>query len=98
MPIIDDLRRKFKGNGIIYDDKGGWGQPIRDVTRVEKDSKNRIKRYYVEGIGWVSKSRALAMAAKGQIDNAVIVRPKRGSPYLRSIPDKSRSNFSDMVV
>lgn len=95
------IRIKVKENHfgrVVYDTHPGWGVPIREITKIERKRKDGITRYFVEDIGWVSKERAIAMTAKGQIDNAVLVTPKNGAPYLRSVPDKTRPNFRDLIV
>jgi hypothetical protein len=41
---------------------------------------------------------AVALAEAGQINNAVVVHPANGQPYLRSRPDNKKSNnFAEMA-
>jgi hypothetical protein len=46
----------------------------------------------------VSRSKAVELAAKGKIDNAIPVFPRRGKSYLRSRPDtNSDNNLGGMI-
>ena len=75
-----------------YDSSTDWGIPIREITQIEFDKNRKIKRYYVQEIGWLSRKRAITMTARGLIDNAVLVQPRDGQPYLRTRPDANASN------
>jgi hypothetical protein len=80
------------GGEIVYENSGTWGDPIQKVTKVERNKSGAIKKYYVENQGWLTKHQALKLAAKGLIDNVVIVQPKSGKPYLRALPDSQGKN------
>ena len=69
----------------------------RKITGIQKDKRGRIHKYFVQELGWLTKSRAIQLTLRGEIDAVVV---KRGtSMYLRSRPDGSRgNNFSDMSV
>lgn len=89
--------KKF-GDNMTYENSGIWGDPIQKITKVENDKSGAIKRYYVDNQGWLTKHQALKLAAKGLIDNVVIVQPKSGKPYLRSLPDsKGKNNLRDLA-
>ncbi|MGK5094695.1 DUF3892 domain-containing protein [Deltaproteobacteria bacterium TL4] len=82
---------------IKYDYSDGWGEPMKYVTDAEKGKTGAIERYFVEEMGWLSKSKAVDLAEQGQIDN-VVVHPSNGQPYLRSRPDNKKSNnFKEMA-
>ncbi len=85
------------GDDVAYEKSGTWGDPVQKITNVERDKSRAIKRYYVENQGWLTKYQALKLAANGLIDNVVIVQPKSGKPYLRSLPDsKNKNNLRDL--
>ena len=88
-----------KFGSVVYDDATDWGDPIRHITRVEKGRNGRIARFFVDDYGWISRKRAIELVAKAKIDNAVLVQPKNGEPYLRALPDRETGdNFSSMVT
>ena len=85
------------GEDIEYSFEKNWGEPVSEIIDIKRDKKGNIVRYRVEHYGWVSKKKAISLAAKGKIDNAVVVQPRNGDPFLRSRPDsKSENNFSNM--
>lgn len=84
---------------VVYDPAVDWGEPIRLITQVERGRDGRIARLFVDDYGWISKKRAIELVAKAKIDNAVLVQPKNGEPYLRALPDpKTGNNFLSMVT
>ncbi|MGK5095343.1 DUF3892 domain-containing protein [Deltaproteobacteria bacterium TL4] len=83
---------------VAYDPNENWGEPMKYVTNAERGKAGTIEKYFVEEKGWLSKFEAVALAENDEIDNAVVVHPKNGQPYLRSRPDKKKSNnFSEMA-
>jgi rRNA processing protein Gar1 len=95
-----DIRDK---NGDIiketeYYHSDGWGIPIINIIDAKKDHKGVLCGFLLEGYGWISKSEAIKMTQEGKIHNTVYVNPKNHAPYLRSRPDKSKSNnFKNMA-
>ena len=85
---------------VAYDERDDWGEPIRLITQVEMGTSGRIERFYVRDYGWLSKTRTIRLVAQGKIDNAVLVQPRNGAPYLRSRPDggDDEGNFLSMVT
>ena len=63
----------------------------KKISAVRKGKMGKIKSYHVEGIGWLSKSKAVALVRQGEID-AVIAHSRSGTIYLRSRPDKTVDN------
>ena len=61
------------------------------IIDVRKNKKGTIIEYLIEFFGWVSKPRGIVLAQQGRLD-AVVVRSRSGSLYLRSRPDKSTTN------
>lgn len=74
------------------DKTGAWGEPIAEVTEVKRDQSGAISKYFIEQYGWISKAKAVELAAYGKIDNATPVFPKNGNPYIRSRPDANKKN------
>ena len=65
-------------------------------TGVEKDKSGRIQKYFVPELGWLTKSRAIQLATKGELDAVVVER--NGTKFLRSRPDVSpENNLSNMA-
>ena len=73
----------------------GWGKaegtitelPKKNqVTGVMKNKKGVIQSYQIEGYGWVSKERGVALATAGKVDAVVAVSPK-GNQFLRARPN-----------
>ena len=84
---------------VTYNPAVNWGEPIRFITKVEKGHDGKVKRFFVEEYGWISRRRAIELVANAKIDNAVLVQPKSGGLYLRALPDGNRNNnFSAMVT
>ena len=98
--IYITVMKKIKENefgNIKYDANPGWGIPLRNIVGVKKNKKGIIQKYFVEKVGWISKTQAVNMANKGSIDNAVIAISRNGNIYLRSKPDNTLSNnFTQM--
>jgi hypothetical protein len=85
------------GEPVEYSAERDWGEPIANITGVRRNKERDITHYYVELYGWLPRARAILLAARDKIDNAVVVQPKKGKPYLRSRPDStSENNFSNM--
>ena len=85
------------GKNVEYSSEKNWGEPILEIIDIKRDKKGKIIRYRVEHYGWVSNKKAILLAAKGKIDNAVVVQPRKGKPFLRSRPDSTaENNFSNM--
>ena len=92
-------KEKDRWNEVSYDSSNNWGIPIRNIIGVKKNKKRKIEQYLVEEYGWVARKKALTLTSKGLIDNAVVVIPKYGDPYLRSFPDKeSENNLSNLSI
>ncbi|MGK5090450.1 DUF3892 domain-containing protein [Deltaproteobacteria bacterium TL4] len=86
------------GGEVDYNHSNGWGDPIIYIIGAKRGKSGRLEEFLVEKRGWVSKSQAIALVEQGEIDNAVVVRPKQGEPYLRSRPDRRKAdNFSQMA-
>ncbi len=74
----------------------GWGkdkegkitelQTKSPVTGVMKDKKGVIQSYRIDGYGWVSKDKGIALALDGKVDAVVATSPK-GSRFLRARPN-----------
>ncbi len=68
----------------------------KKITAIQKDKSGRIQKYFVQELGWLSKSRAVQLTLQGEID-AVVVR-RNGGKFLRSRPDASPgNNLSNMA-
>jgi len=61
------------------------------ITRVRKNKKRTITAYFVESLGWISKSKAIALAQEGEID-AVVATSRNGNLFLKTRPDKDETN------
>ena len=93
-PLRDNEFRR-----VVYEDRDDWGEPIRVITKVGRGRSGNLERFYVKDYGWLSKQRAIRLVALGEIDNAVLVQPRNGEPYLRARPDSdSGRNFQSMVT
>ena len=89
---------KDKENKVVYDPNPGWGEEMKYIIDANRGKSGTIEEYEVERIGWISKEEAIMMTEQEEIDNAVVVRPRNRTPYLRSWPDKQKSNnFSTMA-
>ena len=99
---IDVLLKKAVSDdefGIyVKDHSEEWGEPIANITQIKRAENGNISEYFVEQYGWISKSKAVELAAKGKIDNATPVFPKKGEAYLRSRPDASSENNLDGMI
>jgi hypothetical protein len=84
---------KYEGNDI------GKIQVLplkKKITNVENDKSGRIQKYFVPELGWLTKSRAIQLATKGELDAVVVER--KGTKFLRSRPDVSpENNLSNMA-
>ena len=102
--VADDEFDIKDGNGksqikVEYDYSDGWGDLITYIIGVKMGKNGSLEEFNVDNLGWISKFEAIALVEQEKIDNAVVVRPKSGEPYLRSRPDrKKENNFSQMVV
>ncbi|MCG8337587.1 MAG: DUF3892 domain-containing protein [Proteobacteria bacterium] len=102
--VADDEFDIKDGNGksqikVEYDYSDGWGDLITYIIGVKRGKNGSLEEFNVDNLGWISKFEAIALVEQEKIDNAVVVRPKSGEPYLRSRPDrKKENNFSQMVV
>ena len=68
----------------------------KEILKVRKNQKGTISSYYVEGMGWISKKKGILLAKKGKI-NAVVVKSKSGSLFLRTRPDLILDNNFDRL-
>jgi hypothetical protein len=67
------------------------------IDAYKKRVKGMVRNHSSKTL-WVVESEAISLGKQGIIDNAVVVHPKKGEPYLRSRPDrKKENNFSQMV-
>lgn len=83
---------------VEFDPKETWGIPIRQIAAIKRALDGSIVRYFVEELGWISRKKAFFMAAKGELDDVVLVLPRKGEPYLRTVPDgKSENNFGNLA-
>jgi hypothetical protein len=75
----------------------GIEKPVRSVIGVLTDGV-RLTAFLIEGdSSYISLADAVALASLGDI-NAVVVRPAKGSAYLRARADgASGNNFSNIV-
>lgn len=72
----------------------GWGKEgtiselttKKQVIGVLKNKKGVIQSYKIEGSGWVSKSKGIALALAGKVDAVVATSPK-GNQFLRARPN-----------
>ncbi|MFZ4713134.1 MAG: hypothetical protein ACOYL6_05470 [Bacteriovoracaceae bacterium] len=84
--------KEFGPATIIYEDTKSWGVPLKLVTDVKRDKKEKIVGYFVPELGWLSQDETLALTCKGEIDNARPVFPIKGTPYIRTRRDKEFFN------
>ena len=61
------------------------------LTGVKRNKHRSILKYHVEGLGWISKAKAIALTSAGQID-AVVAVSRSGNTYLRTRPDRAGTN------
>jgi hypothetical protein len=83
--VIERAEGKFKPGKIIKT------QAKKKIPAVRKDKKGTITSYYVKGIGWLSKERAIQLTQLGKID-AVVSHSRSGNLYLKTRPDKTVAN------
>lgn len=70
---------------------GSVNHPLR-ITKVLKHPKKKmIVAYYIEKMGWVEKTKAIALSKKFEIDG-VVVKSSAGSFYIRSRHDVKITN------
>lgn len=87
---IERFEGKFKPGKIIKTQKK------KKISRIRKDKKGIIISYYIEGLGWLSKGRAIQLTKNGEID-AVLAHSSNGTIYLRTRPDRlSENNLGEM--
>lgn len=65
--------------------------PKKKILDVKKNKENLIVQYLIEGYGWLSKAEAMNLAKKDIVD-AVVVKNQNGYVFLRSRPDKFKTN------
>jgi hypothetical protein len=61
------------------------------ISAVRKNQKGTIVGYFVNGLGWLAKNRAIQLARLGKID-AVVAHSRSGTVYLKARPDKTVGN------
>lgn len=77
---------------VKFDNSENWGSPIKKVVDAKLGEKRVIQKYLLNDNRWVSKEEAISLAENDIISNAVVVRPKNGNPFIRSKPDKIKTN------
>ena len=77
---------------VEYDKSSNWGSPIKNIVDAEFGEKRVIQKYLLDDKRWVSKEEAISLVDNDVIDNAVVVRPKKANAYIRSKPDKVKTN------
>jgi len=85
--------------GIENEEGGKIGRIIDmcKITCVHKKN-SEIFEYYIEEIGWITKTKCIALAKAKEID-AYVVPSKLGTPYVRSRMDSSfQADFEKLVV
>lgn len=80
-----------KGMGTITE----IGMEKRRITSVRKNKRGTITAYHIEGLGWVSKQRGIALTQQGRVD-AVVAISTAGNQFLRSRPGSHIENLDDM--
>lgn len=68
--------------------------PKKKILDVKKNKENLIIQYLIEGYGWLRKTEAVNLVEKDIVD-AVIVKRQNGYIFLRSKPDKTKTNNLD---
>ncbi len=87
---------EFGGKSIVYDSSKSWGIPVKLVTDVRRNKKDKITQYLVSGLGWMNPEDALSLTCQREIDNARPVFPSIGNPYIRTRRD--RDYFNNLEV
>lgn len=85
---IEKAEGKFKAGRVIKEPQK------KKIAAVKKDKHGTIFQYRIDGLGWISKARAIQLTSQGNID-AVIAISRSGNSYLKSRPDKDVSNNLD---
>lgn len=80
---IERVEGKFKAGKIIKTPT----KDKKDISAVRKDRKGTNTAYYVEDLGWLSKSEAIRLAVQGKIDE-VVATSRSGSKFLRARPNQ----------
>lgn len=69
------------------------------IVDAQADEKGNIVRVRFDGnLSFTDKETAISMAERGEIENAHVVRPKHGNPYLRTNPDREKGNNLDEMA
>lgn len=76
-------RKEGSGKGKIIEFPAA--QTKKKITRVRKDKKGTIIAYFVDGMGWISKSEGIELARQRKVD-AVIATSRSGHLFLRTRP------------
>lgn len=63
----------------------------KKILDVKKNRENLIIQYLIEDYGWLRKTEAINLTKKDIID-AVVVKNRKGYVFLRSRPDKIKTN------
>lgn len=66
----------------------------KKILDVKKNKENLIIQYLIDGYGWLRKTEAVNLVEKDIVD-AVIVKRQNGYIFLRSKPDKTKTNNLD---
>ena len=61
------------------------------ISKVRKDKKGTITDYFVAGMGWISKGRAIALVRAGKVDG-VVARSRAGNLYVKTHRDRTVIN------
>ena len=67
----------------------------KQISSVRKNKKGTIVSYYVEALGWLSKSKAIALATAGTID-AVVATSRGGNLFLRTRAHSGNPHLDDL--
>ncbi|MCG8606124.1 DUF3892 domain-containing protein [bacterium] len=71
----------------------------KKIVDAEADSKGNISKVRFRGNRTFTPiDTAIRMAERGKIENAHVVKPKKGDPYLRSNPDRRKGNNLDEMA
>lgn len=65
---------------------------IKSIIDAQKGKTGSLTRYQLDDETWISKDEAIELTEKGNVANAVVVRPMERNTYLRSKPDKTKNN------
>ena len=49
---------------VYFDYNEGWGRKMKYVSAVRKGRNNSVSQYFVEGMGWLGRSKAVALTKK----------------------------------